>query len=65
MTMDLSEYPDIKKQFNDYGLSYLSTPPSSYYPTIVVEFFANYLAILEKECPKGQKVSYCKVGLEF
>lgn len=35
----------------------MSKPPGKYYPNIVQEFFANYLALVEKDYPKGTKVS--------
>lgn len=57
VTTDLPKYPDIEKWFNEYGLSYLSTPPGSYYPIFVKEFFSNYLDVQEKDWPKGKKAS--------
>ncbi|KAF3653226.1 hypothetical protein FXO38_15747 [Capsicum annuum] len=34
----------------------MSKPPGTYYPNIIWEFFANYLALVEKKCPKGTKI---------
>lgn len=53
---NLSEYSDLERRFNKYELAWLSKPPGSYYPDIVHDFFANYLTILEKDCPKRTRV---------
>ncbi|KAF3620620.1 hypothetical protein FXO38_32263 [Capsicum annuum] len=34
----------------------MSKPPGTYYPNIIREFFANYLALVEKGCPKGTRI---------
>lgn len=53
VTIDLHEYSNLEKRFNEYELACLGKPSGMYYPNLVYEFFANYLAILEKNCPKG------------
>lgn len=56
ITIDLQEYPDLGRKFNEYDLGCLSRPPGSCYPTIVRESFMNYLSVLEKDFPKESKV---------
>lgn len=34
----------------------MSRSPGNYYPNIVREFFSNYLALVEKDCPLGTKI---------
>lgn len=57
VTFDLHEYPDLERRFNEYELASLSRPPGSYYPNLVQKYFYNYLALLEKDCPKGTKTA--------
>lgn len=35
----------------------MSKPLKTYQPNMVREFFANYLSLAEKDCPKGSKIS--------
>lgn len=57
-----TDHLKIEWLFNAYELGYLSKLPNYYFPTIVYEFYANYLAILEKDCQKVKKVSYMRNG---
>lgn len=53
---DLPEYLNLERQFNKYELGCLTKHPGLYHPTIIWEYFSNYLGILEKDFPKGFKV---------
>lgn len=57
MTIDLHEYPNLEKRFNEYELVCQSKPPWSYNSNLVCKFFANYIVMLEKDCLKGSKVA--------
>lgn len=57
MTSELHKYPELEQHLNEYELSQMSKPPSSYLLNLVREFFANYLELIEKDCPKGTKIS--------
>ncbi|MCD9559828.1 hypothetical protein HAX54_018133, partial [Datura stramonium] len=51
----LPEYPNIEAKYKFYVLGWMSEAPGNYYPTMVREFYANYIAFLEGFYKKGQK----------
>lgn len=53
----LQEYPKLEQRFDEYEFAWMSKPLGSYQPNLVREFFANYLALLKKDCPKGSSVA--------
>lgn len=57
ITTKLHEYPELERRFNEYELAWMSKPLGSYQPTLVREFFANYLALLKKDCLAGASVA--------
>ncbi|MCD7451261.1 hypothetical protein HAX54_010476, partial [Datura stramonium] len=54
---ELPEYPDIEAKYNFYGLGWMSEAPGNYYPTMVREFYVNYIVVLESLCKRRQKPS--------
>ncbi|MCD9560507.1 hypothetical protein HAX54_019202, partial [Datura stramonium] len=52
---ELPEYLDIEAKYKFYGLGWMSEALGHYYPAMVCEFYASYIAILEGLCKKGQK----------
>lgn len=64
ITSYLHEYLDLERGFNEYELGWMSIPPSLYYPNLVREFFAIYLALLEKDFPKVTEMT-CRTGHRF
>ncbi|MCD7462476.1 hypothetical protein HAX54_048615 [Datura stramonium] len=54
---ELPKYLDIEAKYKLYGLGWMSEAICHYYPTMVCEFYANYIAILEGLRKKGQKPS--------
>lgn len=57
VSSNLYNYLDVESRFNEYELPSLSKPLVSYYPNLVQEFFANYLALLENDYPKGNRLA--------
>lgn len=55
---ELHEYPELEWKFNDYVLAWMSKTLSSYQQNLIRGFFANYLALAEKDYPKGSKIPY-------
>ncbi|MCE3215656.1 hypothetical protein HAX54_003128 [Datura stramonium] len=53
----LPKYSEIEGKYKFYGLGWMSEAPGYYYPTMVREFYVNYIATLEGLCKKGQKLA--------
>ncbi|MCD7446255.1 hypothetical protein HAX54_048453, partial [Datura stramonium] len=53
--LEFPKYPEIEGKYNFYGFGWMSEEPGYYYPTLVREFYANYIAIFEGLCKNGHK----------
>ncbi|MCD7453262.1 hypothetical protein HAX54_020340 [Datura stramonium] len=51
----LFEYLDIERRYKFYGLGWMTESSGYYYPNMIHEFYANYVATLEGQCKKEQK----------
>ncbi|MCE3051131.1 ADP-ribosylation factor GTPase-activating protein agd4 [Datura stramonium] len=63
--LELPEYLEIKGKYKFYGLGWMSKAPGYYYPTMVREFYANYIATLEDLCKKGLKPTEMRIPLRI
>ncbi|KAF3642194.1 hypothetical protein FXO38_21236 [Capsicum annuum] len=54
---ELQECTELEWRFNEYKLSWMRKPLGSYQLNLVREFSTNYLALIEKNYPKGMKIS--------
>lgn len=71
--IELLKYPDIEMWLIGYELGWISTLLGSYYPTMVCEFYAYYIDILEKLSKKDKtidtwvldKVLICGVSIDI
>ncbi|MCE3216533.1 hypothetical protein HAX54_006791 [Datura stramonium] len=51
---EFPEYLDIMGEYKFYDLGWMSEVPGNYYPTMVHEFYVNYLAVRQGLCKKGK-----------
>lgn len=57
ITSGLNRYPQLEQPFREYELAWTTKEGDTYCPTLVREFYANYAAILENMCKKGEKAA--------
>ncbi|PHT44898.1 hypothetical protein CQW23_14056 [Capsicum baccatum] len=55
ITTELNRYSKVKRKFQDYDLGWTAKGESSFFPTLVKEFYVNYQARLENMCKEGEK----------
>ncbi|MCE2055321.1 hypothetical protein HAX54_042412 [Datura stramonium] len=58
---ELPECPNIEAKYKFYGLGWMSEALGHYYPTMVHEFYANYIAFQNGLCKKRQKSSEIEI----